>query len=86
MGAEGRTAEAMDALLRALVGCDPDRVRLYQTNAWFKMAVDQLALFIPVLVDGLRRQAEERDAERADKVARLERANWPGRGFNGPGA
>lgn len=68
-------------IIGALVGNDGERVRLYQVNAWFKMGVDQLAAFLPALVEGLARQAEEKEASRAEGVASLMRASWPGRGI-----
>ncbi len=48
-------AVTSNALRRALVGEHREK---YHTMVWFRQAVDSLAAFLPVLVDGLALQAE----------------------------
>lgn len=45
----------------------------YVNNAWFKTSVDQLALFLEVLVDGLALRAEQEDETFRERLAAMER-------------
>lgn len=64
-----------DLLRRALVGAD--HVDQYRTDAEFHATVDQLALMLPVWVDGLAMRCAETAGERAALAAAMERQPWP---------
>ena len=52
-----------------VTGLADQHLDLYRTNAWFRASVDQFALMLPLLVDGLASHANDRQEEQ-DKAYR----------------
>jgi hypothetical protein len=50
-----------------------EHVMAYRTSPWFRTAVDTLAHFLPMLVDGLAARAEEQDRDLRADVEALQR-------------
>lgn len=63
-----------DKLIAALIGSDPERLRLYRTSATFHHGLHNIAQLAAWAVEGVAADAAATDAEMAERRRLLERA------------